>query len=35
MFAGEHSLWYTGAVDEFMPFPKPVTMRPTMSWAVV
>ena len=33
--AGEHSPWYTGAVDEFMPLPIPVAMRPTISCATV
>lgn len=25
----------TGILEVFMPFPKPVTMRPMMSWAMV
>lgn len=33
--AGEHSLWYTGAVEEFIPLPMPVTIRPVMSCATV
>lgn len=29
----EHSAWYVGIVDVFMPFPTPVITRPTQNWA--
>lgn len=28
----EHSAWYVGMAEVFMPLPMPATIRPTVNW---